>query len=1516
MSTARSALDAKFGKGWFDRLWGTGSFEAISNDEALRMVGKDAKYSKDGKIEAFYNPADDKVYFVPENISKDRDVAQLALHEIGVHMMRLGQNQEEFDAILSDFESKRESNPLVKAAFKSAEKADTKAEHLNEEALAHLIDKHPELKLSQRFIAWFKQAVRDFAKQFKGSDKLRFVQWANKLNEKDWVYMATSALRSAPTNAVFKGDPSGGKDIIKASKLGYKGGSASEAKEWLRAVEKGLDMSFEARMDRAKAMGFDVQQKWYHGTYNKFKEFSATYGYDFGSRSGAVGTISLTQDIGFAENHGSEVLELFLKNKNTFDYRNEQHQYYAYLEFVEQNKKQLKEWGITNEGKAELDAKETLEKLNRGDYRVIEMMLSPKWFMDNGFDSAYMKEHGAFNINIFDPKKARSIDAAFDPDFEDSANLLASKTESKPLLAPNGKPSNLNAMQHAQVRTPEFLNWFGDWINDPENASKVVDENGEPLVVYHGSNAAFSEFKKSYQVRGAIGDGFYFTPHKSLALDYAKYNDENVTHVFLSIRKPMDSWGEQNRGTDGVFMHRYQHEIESKSPPKEIVVFEPNQIKSATGNNGDFSKDNNDIRFSKSTGETEEAPQFDFNVSDTSFFDKVRTKMQDRLLRVLQFQTAIKKQGGIINDLNNVHMAAEIAPNIAASTFKSIESNLIEPLQARMAKLKDIDNKVIFMLMYAKHAPERNAYIQSINKKFKGRDAGSGMSNEYAADLIATYKEKYGDDYAEIESIANDWQKLTTKTRELLKSSGDISPETAQAWDGMFDYYVPLKGFEEIDTDGKTTGNGTGMGFSIANKFSKATLGRESLAGQGVENIVIDLQRAVVRASNIYVQKTLVNLIHDNPNDDKWEVDVKQWQPIMGKTKTQYYLYHLGKEVAVRDTFKDAMRYRNALITELGRNSNIKDFTIEKSGGDPSVTSMAKQFDPREDIAYWENGKKVTIRVHDKSFTDAFNNLEDADVLAAFTTMSAFNRVLRTGYTSFNPTFLIKNMLMVDPIVAGVTLTGRKGFKFAGESLLNIPSAFKSLVKFHKNGTSTDVIDRYRKAGGSMDVLFIGSLEKTADDMDRALNKSAGRIKSPKDILYRVIENKFFDMINILSNAGEQGTRLATFKTAIDSGMSDMQAASLANNVTVNFGRRGSFGREAGAMWLFFNAGMQGTQNLSNVLTEGEHKEKAWGLLGALFVATFFMYLLGDDDDDNEDDDDLTSEYEKQRNLVINIFGVRFLWKMPYQISFAADLGRAAADIVKLANAGKATSHELNKIAGRVASSLFTNFAPGGFNPMPNGTVDVKDAAVSATPTMFKPIIMSATNRNSFGSDLVPDKPFNTTQPDSEKSYRKTKGSGYDKFAKWMNKVTGGDEANEGLIDVSPETLKMGANYLGGGAGKWVTEFASMLTTEGGEMGVDKIPTLNSIVKVTGIDDYRRRYYDQAHEVTQVHERYKAYEASGNKEGMKRLKAESGKLLDLHGEGGTSYQGFKIANKGGLKDKLKEFRELQDSADK
>jgi hypothetical protein len=104
---------------------------------------------------------------------------------------------------------------------------------------------------------------------------------------------------------------------------------------------------------------------------------------------------------------------------------------------------------------------------------------------------------------------------------EEQSIIDKAKEDGTYMLAPNGESTNLTEKQWAQVRTKAFKKWFGDWENDPANASKVVDENGEPLVMYHGSVKQFTEFEKN-KIGSMSGDksGFYFTNKRVIAKDF------------------------------------------------------------------------------------------------------------------------------------------------------------------------------------------------------------------------------------------------------------------------------------------------------------------------------------------------------------------------------------------------------------------------------------------------------------------------------------------------------------------------------------------------------------------------------------------------------------------------------------------------------------------------------------------------------------------------------------------------------------------------------------------------------------------------------------------------------------------------------------------------------------------------------------------------------------------------------------------------------------------------------------
>jgi hypothetical protein len=160
-------------------------------------------------------------------------------------------------------------------------------------------------------------------------------------------------------------------------------------------------------------------------------------------------------------------------------------------------------------------------------------------------------------------KKYRLVDY-----YIDSRNNKKYKYSEGGLIAPNGKPSNLTPEQYKLVRTPEFKAWFGDWENDPENSSKVVDSNGEPLVVYHGTaNIDYFDTKKnqgeiifnnnpkeSLQRRTKRGE-IYFSSNNLIAQEFStiqKTNDENNPIVYVENE---NEYSVYKRFVDGKWMY-------------------------------------------------------------------------------------------------------------------------------------------------------------------------------------------------------------------------------------------------------------------------------------------------------------------------------------------------------------------------------------------------------------------------------------------------------------------------------------------------------------------------------------------------------------------------------------------------------------------------------------------------------------------------------------------------------------------------------------------------------------------------------------------------------------------------------------------------------------------------------------------------------------------------------------------------------------------------------------------------
>ncbi len=147
-----------------------------------------------------------------------------------------------------------------------------------------------------------------------------------------------------------------------------------------------------------------------------------------------------------------------------------------------------------------------------------------------------------------------------------------------------------------------FWKWFGD--------SKVVDEKGQPLVVYHGTNKGFSVFRA--MPRSDVG--FYFSSSVDEAMQFSTWKGRSsagkIMHCYLSIKNPVehDFLGDlfepypveqiikkaMRDGNDGVIIRNIVN-FEGGKTSDTYVAFSPNQIK-RVDNDGTWDSDDSDIR--------------------------------------------------------------------------------------------------------------------------------------------------------------------------------------------------------------------------------------------------------------------------------------------------------------------------------------------------------------------------------------------------------------------------------------------------------------------------------------------------------------------------------------------------------------------------------------------------------------------------------------------------------------------------------------------------------------------------------------------------------------------------------------------------------------------------------------------------------------------------------------------------------------------------------------------------------
>ena len=273
--------------------------------------------------------------------------------------------------------------------------------------------------------------------------------------------------------------------------------------------------------------------------------------------------------------------------------------------------------------------------------------------------------------------------------------------------------------------TKEFKRWFGN--------SKVVNADGSPKVMYHGTNKDFNEFMASEKAnRTGMPDGFYFTSDAEDASRYAKGDGASVMPVYLSIKNPFNLGKKNNISKEMVMQFRDELRTDNPNLPfswiqekvnifkentaagrfpfpaisfpteamqrvfevggydglidggRVFVAFDPKQVKSATGNIGTYDPTNPDIR--KSLRTAPDTPEFKRFFGDSKVVDadgNPKVMYHGTAQDITEFKP---RQAGAIFLTESPEFAAEYAETSSAN--KALERNLSEYSPQQLAKAK------------------------------------------------------------------------------------------------------------------------------------------------------------------------------------------------------------------------------------------------------------------------------------------------------------------------------------------------------------------------------------------------------------------------------------------------------------------------------------------------------------------------------------------------------------------------------------------------------------------------------------------------------------------------------------------------------------------------------------------------------------------------------------------------------------------------------------------------------------
>ena len=855
--------------------------------------------------------------------------------------------------------------------------------------------------------------------------------------------------------------------------------------------------------------------------------------------------------------------------------------------------------------------------------------------------------------------------------------------------------------------------------------------------------------------------------------------------------------------------------------------------------------------------------------------------LQDSMLGLKEAMESILKGEGkkrvYIEDVDgfeNAYLGENRLSSVNKAEADAFARLLFKPMLDEVAKLAPTKaaREELTDYMMAKHGLERNTVmaerdakaeyekrqkehpnskltLQDFIDKFRERDyagltALTGYNDVSSAEAEA---QQIVDDYESAHDPADLWKKVNAVSKAILQKSyecGMMSKATYDSISDMYEFYIPLRGFDE-----KTSAEAYSYLAHKQSAFNapiKKAEGRRSKADDPFANLQSMAESAIMQGNrNKLVKQRFLNFALNHPSDlvsisDLWvQYDdvVDEWRPVF------------PDNIEIDDTPKEVEQKMLDFDEKMKQLAEINP-ELYKHGKD-AVNIPYRVIDNRDlrqhQVVVKRGGRDYVITINgNPRAAQALNGQTNPDndnsgvIGSVLRAGEKLNRQLSAFYTTRNPDFIVSNFMrdmLYTNTMAWIKESPNYALRFHRNYIKMNPAMMKKLLAKYRTG-SLDMGDKtesmfyqFMMNGGETGYANIRDVDQHKNDIRRELKKaSGGKISVRK--AWSLLGERFDE----LNRAIENCARFAAYMTSREMGRSLDRSIYDAKEISVNFNKKGSgakfydtagqtksgnaaafvsgLGRSA---YVFWNAAIQGTANFGKQAQR--HPAKAFTGAAVMFLlGAIIAYLGGDDDDDDKNAYYNLPEYVRRSNI---LFRIGDSWiSIPLPVEYRALYGMGELMTSVLNGKEHFTGGELaEQIAAQMSQIMPLDLMNDG-------------GLMGLVPSSIKPFAEVHENKSWTGLPIYKDTPWNKDMPEWTKAY-KSANRELVNLAAVLNEISGGDAYTKGAIDINPAKIEHILEGYFGGVASTIDKMTKTVETVVGTREYDprSILFVNRLVK-------------------------------------------------------------------------------------